>query len=1036
MKHIFIALSAAFVLSAAPAGAETAKEFWQDPQVNAVNRAPMHTSFFAYADAEEASAGIMEDSDNFLSINGLWKFNYVAHADCRPTGFYESDFNDRGWDEMPIPGIWELNGYGDPLYINYGYAWKNQYKSNPPTVPAENNHVGSYRRFIEIPQDWDGREIIAHFGSVTSNITLWVNGKFVGYSEDSKLEAEFDITKFVKPGKNLFAFQVFRWCDGTYLEDQDFFRFCGVGRDCYLYSRCKSGIRDIRVTPDLDGNYENGSLSVSADLKGSCTVDLSLISPDGRAVAAETMQGKGRQNVTIGVESPEKWTAETPSLYTLTATVSSGGKVMEVIPLRVGFRKVEIRGNQLLINGRPVLIKGANRHEMDPDGGYNVSRERMLQDVRIMKELNINAVRTCHYPDDPYWYELCDRYGLYVIAEANVEAHGMGYGKESLAHDPAYLKAHLERNMRNVGRDWNHPSVIIWSMGNESGFGKNFEEVYKWIKAEDPSRPVHYERAQKNEFTDIYCPMYLGYEGCMKYCESGDPRPLIQCEYAHAMGNSLGGFKEYWNLIRKYPNYQGGFIWDFVDQSIRWNKDGKDIYAYGGDFNRYDVSDINFLDNGIISPDRKYNPHAWEVRHLHQNIWTSGRDMTNGVVSVYNENFFTDLSGCYMEWSVVKDGKKVQQGIVYDLDVKPQTSSDIRLGFDNEAIGGACREAFLNVSFRLKKTDGLLPAGHEIAYNQMTIKPYDFKENFEEASTVTEDKGVEVKDNDVNYLKLSGGDFRIEFDRNTGFISLYEAFGQSMLEDGSALAPNFWRAPTDNDFGANLQKKYAIWKSPALLLESFEYSLTENGCARVSAEYEIGGAASGLAMEYIISPEGSVKVTQKMLTDGKAPDMFRFGMRMEMPRGYENVTYYGRGPWENYADRKASALVGLYCQSVDEQAYNYIRPQEMGTKSDLRWWCVLDAGGTGLRFESPYVFSASALHYPIEALDEGLEKKQGHTSEIEKSEKVHLCIDRFQHGLGCVNSWGAMPLEEHCLQCENMEFTFLMTPVKNMVNFI
>lgn len=556
---------------------------WHDAGKNEINRLPMHTNFFPYADEASALSGVKEDSDNYMTLNGTWKFFWVKDADMRPDDFYRLDFNDRGWDDMEVPALWELKGYGDPVYVNTGYPWEYQFENNPPEVPVVNNHVGSYRKEIMIPKEWQGKEVIAHFGSVTSNMYLWVNEKFVGYSEDSKLEAEFDLTKYLRPGKNLIAFQVFRWCDGTYLEDQDFLRLSGVGRDCYLYARNKKHIRDIRVTPDLDGQYQHGNLNITLDLQGSGNVDLRLLDKQGKEVAVSSVRGSGKLVADMQIDNPEKWTAETPVLYTLTASLKEKGETIEVIPVKVGFRKIELKNAQVLINGKPVLFKGANRHEMDPDGGYVVSRERMIQDIRIMKELNINAVRTCHYPDNNLWYDLCDQYGIYLIAEANVESHGMGYGEKTLAKNPMFLKAHLERNQRNVQRSYNHPSVIFWSLGNEAGDGSNFEECYDWIKKEDKTRPVQYEHAGKKAHTDIYCPMYAGYKGCEDYCKSNPTRPLIQCEYAHAMGNSMGGFKEYWDLIRKYPCYQGGFIWDFVDQSIRWkNEQGKSFYAYGG----------------------------------------------------------------------------------------------------------------------------------------------------------------------------------------------------------------------------------------------------------------------------------------------------------------------------------------------------------------------------------------------------------------------------------------------------------------------
>ena len=1023
----------ALLLSAA-LSANAAMDEWQDPRVNEVNRAPMHTWYFAYASEEEAAAAQPEKSSNYLSLNGLWKFNWVRDADARPMDFYGTEFNDKGWDDIPVPGLWELFGYGDPIYVNIGYAWRSQYKNNPPYVPAEENHVGSYRREIEIPADWKGKDVFAHFGSVTSNIYFWVNGEFVGYSEDSKLETEFNITEYLKPGKNLLAFQVFRWCDGTYLEDQDFTRLSGVGRDCWLYAREKSRINDLRITPDLDSAYEDGVLSIQYDVQGECDVVLSLRNADGFVVDEGVTSGKGRHTVTFEVENPRKWTAETPYLYTLEAVTKSGGNVLEAMKFNVGFRKVEMKNGQMLVNGQPVLIKGANRHEMDPDGGYYVSYERMLQDVLRMKQLNINAVRTCHYPDDSRWYDLCDRYGLYVVAEANIESHGMGYEEKTLAKDAKYEKAHLERNQRNVQRNFNHPSVIVWSLGNEAGYGPNFEKCYKWVKKEDPSRPVQYERAEKDGMTDIYCPMYEKYGDNIAYCESNPSKPLIQCEYAHAMGNSMGGFKEYWDIIRKYPSYQGGFIWDFVDQSLHWkNSEGVKIYGYGGDFNRYDASDNNFHDNGLISPDRVPNPHAYEVRYFYQSIWTSLSDPQKKSFSVYNENFFRDLSAYRMEWELAADGKVMQSGAVSDVNAGPQETAEVVLDYDQSMVDGS-HEWMLNVYWKLKKSEQLLPAGHIVAYNQIALTDYAYPdlamENASESNLPVE-KPV-IRENDKFYLIVSGEKFVIDFSRTTGFITYYEYKGKPMLEEDTDIRPNFWRAPTDNDMGANLQNKMAIWKTPNFKLRTLKSSM-EDGLAKVEASYYISETQTVLSMTYLINNEGAVKVTQTMKAgpSTEIPDMFRFGVRFRMPAEYDTIEYYGRGPWENYADRKSSSPVGLYRQSVEEQFYPYIRPQETGTKSDLRWWQVLDWSCAGLRVISDAPFSASALEYTMESLDDGVAKDQRHSPEVPKAGFTEICIDQAQMGLGCEDSWGSVPRPEYMLKYGDREFSFIISPAEH-----
>ena len=1019
-----------FTVLALTAGAQTFQE-WRNPEINAVNRAPMHTNYFAFENADAAKKANKKQSTNYMTLNGTWKFNWVKDADSRPTDFWKTGFNDKGWDDLQVPAVWELNGYGDPIYVNVGYAWRNQFQNNPPEVPTENNHVGSYRREIVVPASWNGKDIIAHFGSVTSNMYLWVNGRYVGYSEDSKLEAEFDLTPYLKPGqKNLIAFQVFRWCDGTYLEDQDFFRYSGVGRDCYLYARNKKRIQDIRVTPDLDAAYQNGSLSINLDLKGSGKVDLELVDTQGKQVATATANKSGL--VTMNVENPKKWSAETPYLYTLRASMQGSN---EVIPVKVGFRKIELKGDQILVNGKAVLFKGADRHEMDPDGGYVVSPERMLQDIQIMKQFNLNAVRTCHYPDDNLWYDLCDQYGIYVVAEANIESHGMGYGEKTLAKNPSYKKAHLERNQRNVQRGFNHPSIIFWSLGNEAGDGPNFEQCYQWIKAEDPSRACQYEQARQKDHTDIFCPMYYGYEGMEKYGQRTDAtKPLIQCEYAHAMGNSQGGFKEYWDLIRKYPNLQGGFIWDFVDQSCRWKgKDGVMIYAYGGDFNRFDASDNNFCDNGLISPDRVPNPHMYEVGYFYQNIWTTPADLSKGEVNVFNENFFRDLSAYYMEWQVLKDGKIIRTGRVDDLKIAPQETAKITLNIGKTCT---CKEWLLNVSYKLKNREGLLPAGFTVAKNQLTLNDYkapsmDLK-NVETTNVAT--VVPQIIDNQYHYLIVKGNNFVAEFNKQNGYLSKYAVDGTEMLKEGAALTPNFWRAPTDNDMGAGLQNKYAAWKNPGLKLVSLN-SKTENDQIVVNAEYDMKNVSAKLYLTYVINNEGAIKVTQKMTADKNATvsPMFRFGMQMQMPKCFESVEYYGRGPVENYSDRNHSTDLGIYRQSVDEQFYSYIRPQETGTKTDIRWWKQLNAGGNGLKVVGDAPFSASALHYTICSLDDGEQKDQRHSPEVQKADLTNLIIDKAQMGLGCVNSWGALPLPQYMLPYGDYEFTFILTPVKHIL---
>ena len=1008
---------------------------WKDPVVNEVNRSPMHTSYFAYQNEHSALKGCKEASQNFMSLNGIWKFLWVKDADKRPMNFYKISYDDKSWDNMQVPGLWALNGYGDPVYVNYGYPWRNQFAGEPPAIPVADNQVGSYRKEIIIPADWKGKEIFAHFGAVSSNMYLWVNGQFVGYSEDSKLEAEFNLSRYLKPGKNLIAFQVFRWCDGSYLEDQDFLRLAGVGRDCYLYVRNKKYIQDIRVTPDLDAQYLNATLHVAMNLKGGGTVDLKLLDPLGKEIVATSVKGTGQIQTRMEVANPGKWSAENPILYTLIATLKDKGDVVEVIPVNVGFRKIELKNAQILVNGQPVLFKGVNRHEMDPDNGYYLSPQRMIQDIKIMKAFNINAVRTSHYPNDNLWYDLCDRYGLYVVAEANVESHGIG-GHKTLARNPLFAKAHLERNQRNVQRSYNHPSIIFWSLGNEAGFGANFEACYTWIKNEDKTRAVQYEQAKINEFTDIFCPMYQDYEGNREYCEGDIDKPLIQCEYTHAMGNSLGGFKEYWDLIRKYPKYQGGFIWDFVDQSLRWkNKEGVSFYAYGGDWNPYDASDNNFMDNGLINPDRQPNPHMYEVGYFYQSIWVTPVDLPNGAINVYNENFFRNLDDYYLEWELQADGEIVRKGMVGKLNVAPQQTATVQLGYTMDDI---CqdKELLLNIMFKLKKAESLLPAGHVVAKKQLTILPYKTPDL---AISNMPNSNIKVCaptviENDVNYLIVEGEHFRLDFDKHDGYLCKYEINGRQLLNEGSKLTPNFWRAPTDNDLGAGLQKKYAAWKNTGIYLNELEQKV-ENDLVIVNSEYTMEAVKAKLYLTYTINNCGAVKITQKMTVDQSATvsDLFRFGMQVQICEELEQVSYYGRGPIENYSDCNNSTWLGKYRQTVSDQFYSYIRPQENGTRTDIRWWKLMDKGGNGLKLIADAPCSVSALHYSIEVLDDGERKEQRHSEFLPCVDYINLCIDKVQMGVGGVNSWGALPLKDYRLPYQDYEFSFLLQPVTSAV---
>ena len=1061
MRKTFFSLLTAIAV-ATGAHAQTFTE-WQDMQVNGVNRMPSRTSFFAFENESLARKGDPKQSQNFLSLHGPWAFRWVEHADGRPTDFFRTDYDDSSWGTMPVPGMWELNGYGDPEYVNIGFAWRGHYPMPtqadyqwgdrsltgddkefvrgvgsltlngrqlpegwcPP--PVKDNHVGSYRRTVTIPDAWDGRQVIAHFGSVTSCIYLWVNGQFVGYSEDSKTACEFDITPYIKKGENLMAFQVFRWCDGSWCEDQDFWRLSGVARDSYLYCRdASSHVDDLRIATTLDDNYRNGLLTVSASVTGKAVLSYQLFDADGREVPMKELQPGN-----FVVENPQKWTAETPYLYTLVAKLKaqsarkrslkpSASPDVEVIAQRVGFRRVEIKampgeqggGSQLLVNGQPIYIKGVDRHEMDPDGGYVVSRERMIQDIQLMKRFNVNAVRTSHYPDDPIWYDLCDQYGLYLVAEANQESHGFGYNrKEAISLTPLFARQILERNQHNVQVNFNHPSVIIWSLGNETINGVNFQAAYRWIKAQDEQRPVQWEQAHGGDNTDITCPMYASHHWCEAY--STDPKqtkPLIQCEYSHAMGNSSGGFKEYWDLVRKYPKYQGGFIWDFVDQALHRKpmKNGEQPqYTYGGDYNSYDPSDNNFNCNGLVSPDRVPNPQMHEVGYFYQNIWAELTQQGSGNLRIRNENFFRDLSNVCLEWTLLCEGKPVKNGRVDNISCQPQQTVDLQLPVsadDANEVG----EYLLNIDFRLKQAEPLMEKGQLVAYDQL---------HFYDAGGCTKDKIVrgpmKLKKGKTD-ISITAGGASVKFDNQTGLLKEYVVDGRSLLADGGTLKPNFWRAVTDNDMGAGIQRRYQVWKDPEMKLTSLTSKKDKkNSLCSVTATYDMPTVASTLTLTYYINAFGDMNVEQTLTPypqqpdSVKIPDMLRFGMVMQLPYNMDKSQFYGRGPVENYADRKQSQRLGIYSQTADEQFYPYIRPQETGLKSDVHWWQQTDETGRGFRVEplSAQVLYASALHYDIADLDEGLDKHQRHPQDVPRSRFCNLFIDGEHTGVGGVNSW-------------------------------
>jgi len=1001
---------------------------WQDPNVNQVNREVRRAHFFAFEDEALARQGDKAKSARYLSMEGLWKFNFVKNHQDAPKDFFGLKYDDSQWVDFPVPGLFELNGYGDKIYKNAGFAWCTTFKNDPPHIGETNNYTGSYRRTFDLPADWKGQEVFFHVGSATSNLAVWVNGKYVGYSEDSKVAAEFNITKYLKSGKNLIAMQIMRWCDGSYLEDQDFWRFTGIAREVYLYARPKTHIEDITVGQDYIGG------------KGVLNVDVKA--PKGTTVEQQLTDNSGKE---VDLAAVKPWTAETPNLYNLMITLKQGNKVLEVVRQRVGFRHIEIKGGQLLVNGQPILIKGADRHELDPDGGYIVSVERMIQDIRIMKQLNINAVRTCHYPDDPRWYDLCDEYGIYLTAEANLESHGMGYGEHTLAKRSDFEKMHLERNEANVKNFKNHPSVIVWSLGNEAGFGPNFEKCYTWVKEYDKTRPVQYERAPYDGgYTDITCPMYADYNWCENYCKGNNPRPLIQCEYAHAMGNSMGGFKEYWDLIRKEPKYQGGYIWDFVDQGMRDKSaiTGKEIFTFGGDYGRYPASDYNFNCNGIIAPDRRLNPHAYEVRYYYQNVWVTDKGLKEGRFEVYNENFFKTLDDLQLEWFVGgasagghhhegdrPEGMTFGHGGTIDISgIAPQQRkviTDEKMKQTIERVLGhhGDQEIFVIFQFKSKDAQPLIDKGQVMARQQFVLNPYQFPEIKAEEAKVQ-------KEETESYVKFDAGGTTLTVGKWSGWIDYLDVDGEPMLVDRESITPEFWRAPTDNDYGAGLQRRFGVWKNPQMRLKDID--VDDN---QVEAKFEMPDVKATLKMTYTLTPEGEVIVRQQLKanTDEKVSPMFRYGMQLQMPKQYDAVQYYGRGPVENYIDRNSSEFIGIYNNKVADEYFPYVRPQESGNHTDVRWFRVLDKQGRGLEFYSNGPMEASALDYLLADLDDGpnKDKKKGHHSgDLIERPLTQVHIQQRQMGLGCVNSWGAWPRGEYLVPYQDYDFTFVIRPVK------
>lgn len=1042
--------------------AQTLDPVLENPKVVAIHKLPARATFFAYESLELAKSNEVEKSANYKNLNGLWKFKWTRNPDDRPLDFYKENYNTSEWNEIPVPSNWELEGYGVPIYTNIPYPFSFNKTPTPPDIPDGYNPVGSYKKTFTIPENWKNKEITIHLGAVKSAFYIWVNGKKVGYSQGSKLPAEFNLNTYVKTGKNTIALEVYRWSDGSYLEDQDFWRFSGIERDVYLYATPKVHINDVKIESGLDANYKNGEFNLALDLKNidatkfKGSVEISL-QHQGNTLYKEskihvfnrfTVANRIRFKKTI--ENALHWTAETPNLYTLFIELKDKkGNTLEAISRKVGFRTVKIFDGQLLVNGQPILIKGVNRHEHDYLKGHVISRESMLEDIKIFKQFNINAVRTAHYPNDPYWYELCDEYGIYVYDEANIESHGMGYNlNQTLGNNPDWLLAHMERTERMILRDRNHPSIIAWSLGNEAGNGYNFYKTYLRAKEMDSTRFVHYERANHEWNTDVIGTMYANYKVIEKYAkDDSKKRPFILCEYSHAMGNSLGGFKEYWDLFEKYKKLQGGFIWDFQDQGLLTKKDGKEYYAYGGDFGPEGTpSDHNFLNNGLVQANKKPNPHLYEAKKIMQNIkFYKEGSLDLNQVQVKNWYFFRDLSNYQLDWSILENGVTIENGTISKLEVNPQATEIIEIPFKIKI--NQEKEYFLNISIKLKEAEPLLEKGFKIAKAQFLLNTEKvlFKKPAVDNSEITIEKSEGA-------IAVFGDEFKLTFDVKKGTIASYIYKGEIMMDFGGQV--NFWRAPIDNDYGANTPNIYKEWLTAGKknIEVTSEVIKEENGSVTLNFKQNLLNGDAKLLQTYHIYSNGAVQLINDFkalkginpknillsghkakLPKGTHSNIYKFGNEFILPKDYQIATWYGRGPEESYLDRKSSENIGLFKNNISDLFTLYARPQENGNRSEIRWVEFKKNNGTSLVFSSSKAFNFSASHFKIPDLDSGRYKNstQSHVRLLTPREEVYVNIDGFTSGVGGVNSWGALPRKEYLLPYKDYYYTFWMIPKSN-----
>ncbi len=1015
---------------------------WENPEVFAVGREYPRATAIPYATVSEALTNNYQDSPWYMSLNGKWKFNFATKPADRPVDFYKNGYDISGWAEIEVPSNWEMQGYGVPIYTNVIYPYPNDI----PNIPHDDNPVGSYKRSFTLPPDWQGREVFLHFGGSTSGMYVWVNGEKVGYVQSVKNPAEFNITKYLHPGQNEIACEVYRWTDGSYLEDQDFWRLSGIERDVYLYSTADLRIRDFFARPDLDKNYKNGSLNVDVDVQNlsgtskNATVEITLYDADDKKVKSaekklRDITGQKTESFEIAAGKVNLWNTETPYLYNLVVTLKgSDGKVIEATSAKIGFRKVEIKNAQLLVNGVPVEIHGVDLHEHHQTTGHTVDRQTMLDDISMMKKNNINAVRTSHYPQTPLWYDLCDQYGIFVVDEANIESHALGYPWQSYfdeetnpSYNPKWTDAMLDRHISLVERDKNHPSVITWSLGNESADGPHFVNGYNWIKGRDNTRPVQYEQAGLKAHTDIYCPMYPSIKHMKDYANKADAdRPYIMCEYAHAMGNSSGNFQEYFDIIRSSKHMQGGFIWDWVDQGLLTkDENGNEYWAYGGDFGTQNYpNDDNFCINGLVNPDRTPHPGLAEVKKVYQDIRFAAADLKNGEITVENHFAVTNLDKYDFKWVLKCDGKIVAEGAIPTLNIAPGTSKTVKL--DIPAYNPEEGEYYLDIYAYTRNATEMIPAGHEVAREQWALP----SKSFFGRPTASLQGSVNVENTERIIRVTAQNGVSVTFDRLNGNISSYVADGKNLMW-GSPV-PNFWRAPTDNDWGEGKQRSSNVWRSAGdnRTLKSIDVNESD-GKAVVKVVYSLPDVGSDYTLTYTVNPDGSTNVNAAWATTRTdLPEMMRFGLTFTVPSWMDNFSWYGRGPLENYSDRFTASFMGEYSGKVSEQFYEYIRPQESGNKTDVRRASLTGNDGTGILIIGDQPLNVSALDVATATLDPGLNKHQMHASDVVRSrDEVYLHVDLLQRGLGGDNSWGASPHDPYRLRDNSYTYSFTITPL-------